>query len=61
MITYGNIYLITSNFKKAVEFYQKLFEKDVEAQNKTRFAVFNIDGLGLSIMNEGLTRSILKK
>lgn len=51
MITYGTVYVITHNFEEALEFYRKLFERDVVAQNKTRFASFQIDGLGLSIMN----------
>lgn len=51
MITFGNIYLITKDFEAAVDFYRKLFERDVVGQNKSRYAVFQIDGLGLSIMN----------
>lgn len=51
MITYGSIYIITKDFEKSVTFYKTLFEKDVDAQNKTRFAIFNLDGLTLSIMN----------
>lgn len=51
MITFGNIYIITKDFDKSVEFYKKLFEKDVTAQNKSRYAIFSINGLGLSILN----------
>ncbi|RKI27203.1 glyoxalase/bleomycin resistance/dioxygenase family protein [bacterium 1xD8-6] len=51
MITFGNIYIITKDFEAAVDFYKKLFERDVVAQNKSRYAIFQIDGLGLSIMN----------
>lgn len=51
MITYGTIYIIAQNFNETLEFYKKLFERDVDEQNKTRFASFRIDGLGLSIMN----------
>ncbi len=51
MITYGTVYFISRNFNKALEFYRKLFERDVVSQNKTRFACFQIDGFGLSIMN----------
>ena len=32
-------------------FIKTFFERDVAAQNKTRFACFQIDGLGLSVMN----------
>lgn len=51
MITYGTVYIITQDFEKALEFYRKLFKREVIAQNKTRFASFRIDGLELSIMN----------
>ncbi len=51
MITNGNIYIITRNFDAAVDFYKKLFERDVLSQNKTRYASFQIDGLGVAIMN----------
>lgn len=51
MITFGNIYIITKDFEAAVSFYKKLFERDVVSQNKTRYASFQIDGLGLAIMN----------
>ncbi len=51
MITFGTVYIITQNFEGALKFYKKLLKRDVTAQNKTRFACFQIDGLGLSIMN----------
>ena len=51
MITFGNIYIITHDFDKSVSFYKELFQKDVQAQNKTRYAIFEINGLGLSILN----------
>lgn len=51
MITFGNIYIITSDFEKSVCFYKKLFEKDVDAQNKTRYAQFHLQGFTLALMN----------
>lgn len=51
MITFGNIYIIAQDFEKSISFYKELFQKDVKAQNKTRYAIFEIKGLGLSIMN----------
>lgn len=51
MFTYGSIYLIVKDFEKSIAFYRALFERDVIAQNKTRFAVFDINGLTLSVMN----------
>ena len=51
MITYGSIYLIAKDFEKSISFYRALFQKAVHAQNKTRFAVFDINGLTLAIMN----------
>lgn len=51
MISQGSIYLIVRDFDESVQFYKSLLERDVAAQNMNRFAVFNIDGLCLSIMN----------
>lgn len=48
---FGSVYLIVKDFNRSVEFYKKLFDKDVSSQNMDRFAIFNIDGLCLSIMN----------
>lgn len=51
MIEYGSIYLVVRDFERAVDFYKKLLEKDVSAQNKTRFAIFNVGGLCLCLLN----------
>ena len=51
MISNGSIYLIVRDFDKSVQFYKLLLERDVTAQNMNRFAIFNIDGLCLSVMN----------
>lgn len=51
MINYGSVYLVVKDFDGALEFYKKLFQKDVADQNMTRFAIFNIDGLCLAIYN----------
>jgi len=51
MIKMGSIYLVVKDFEKSLEFYKQLLEKDVSAQNKTRFAIFNVNGLCLSLMN----------
>ena len=51
MISQGSIYLIVRDFDESVHFYKLLFERDVTAQNMNRFAIFNINGLCLSIMN----------
>ncbi len=51
MITGGSIYIISDDFEKCLDFYKKLFTRDVTNQNTTRFAIFALDGLVLSIMN----------
>lgn len=51
MINFGSIYLVVKDFQKSLEFYKSLFEKDVTAQNMERFAIFNVNGLCLSLMN----------
>lgn len=51
MIKKGSIYLISKDFDKSLDFYKVLLEKDVCAQNKKRFAIFDLSGLSLAIMN----------
>ena len=51
MISSGSIYIIVKDFDKSVQFYKLLLERDVTAQNRNRFAIFNIERLCLSIMN----------
>lgn len=51
MINFGNIYIITSDFEKSVCFYKKLFEKEADAQNKTRYAQFQLQGFTLALLN----------
>lgn len=51
MIQFGSIYLIVKDFAKSIEFYKALLEKNVDAKNMSRFAIFNVNGLCLSIMN----------
>ena len=45
MIQSGTVYVIAQDFEGTLEFYRKLLERDVAAQNKTRFAIFRIGGL----------------
>lgn len=56
MITYGSIYIITKDFEKSLSFYKALFEKEVDAQNKTRFAIFHVNGFTLCLMNGNFDR-----
>ena len=51
MIKTGSIYLVVKDFDKSLDFYKQLLEKDVSAQNKTRFAIFNLNGLCFCLMN----------
>ncbi|MBD5106522.1 MAG: hypothetical protein HDT41_06040 [Lachnospiraceae bacterium] len=51
MICFGSVYLIAKDFEKSVDFYKRLFQKDVAAQNRNRFAIFTVENLCLSIMN----------
>ncbi len=51
MISSGAMYLIVKDFDKSVQFYKMLLEREVSAQNMNRFAIFNIDGFRLCIMN----------
>lgn len=51
MIEYGSVYLVARDFEKSLAFYKKLLEKDVSAQNKTRFAIFHVGSLCLCLYN----------
>lgn len=51
MISSGSIYIIVKDFDKSVQFYKLLLEREVTAQNMSRFAIFDIERLCLSIMN----------
>lgn len=51
MLDTGSIYLIVRDFERSVSFYKKLLERDVSAQNKTRFAIFHVGGLCLCLLN----------
>ena len=47
MLDTGSIYLIARDFERSVSFYKQLLERDVSAQNKTRFAIFHVGSLCL--------------
>lgn len=47
----GSIYLIAKDFKKSIEFYEKLLGIRVSTQNMQRFAQFMFGGNNISIMN----------
>lgn len=48
---YGSIYLVVKDFDKSLNFYEKIFNKKVNAINGKKFAIFNLDGLNLCLMN----------
>jgi len=47
----GSIYLIVNDFRKSIEFYEKLLEIPVTSENKDRFAQFIFEGHNISLMN----------
>ena len=47
----GSIYLISNDFEKSVDFYEKLLNMPVTSMNMTRFAQFVFEGHNISIMN----------
>lgn len=47
----GAIYLVVNDFSKSLKFYEKLFNMNVSAINEDRFAIFNVSGLNLCLMN----------
>lgn len=50
-MTNGSIYLIAKDFEKSLEFYEKILEIPVLGKNMDRFAIFNLNGFCLNIMN----------
>ena len=51
MIEFGSVYLVVRDFEKSLDFYKKLLETEVSAQNQTRFAIFHKGGLCLCLLN----------
>ncbi len=51
MLETGLIYLIVRDFDQSLSFYKQLLERNVSAQNKTRFAMFNVGDLCLCLLN----------
>lgn len=47
----GSIYLVVKDFKKSIEFYEKLLDIPVTFCNKDRFAGFEFEGHCICIMN----------
>lgn len=47
----GSIYLVVKEFKKSLEFYEKLLEMPVSKMNMDRFAMFNFEGNCIALMN----------
>ena len=48
---YGSIYLVVKDFRKSLEFYEKLLDMEVSTTNGERFAVFNNDSLNICLLN----------
>lgn len=47
----GSIYLITNDFDKSIEFYEKILQMKVSNKNMNRFAIFEFEGNCIAIMN----------
>lgn len=47
----GSIYLITKDFDKSIEFYEKILQMKVSNKNMNRFAIFEFEGNCIAIMN----------
>lgn len=47
----GSVYLVAKDFEKSVLFYEKILDRKVSRTNGSRFAVFNMQGLNLCLMN----------
>ena len=47
----GSIYLIVNDFRKSIDFYEKLLEMPLTSENNGRFAQFIFEGHNIAIMN----------
>ncbi|MBQ6990978.1 MAG: VOC family protein [Clostridia bacterium] len=47
----GSIYLVVRDFERSLAFYELVLDMKVTAQNGTRFAMFQNNGLNLCLMN----------
>lgn len=47
----GSVYLIVNDFKKSIDFYEKILQMSVSAQNMDRFAMFSFEGHCIALMN----------
>lgn len=48
---YGSVYLVVRDFRRSVDFYEKVLDMPVSAVNGERFAMFQGGGLNLCLMN----------
>ena len=51
MLHLGSTYLIVKDMQKSIEFYEKLLDMNVSAQNYNRWAQFNFDGKCIALYN----------
>lgn len=47
----GSIYLICNDFKKSIDFYERVLQIPVTVRNTDRFAIFEFEGHCISLMN----------
>lgn len=47
----GSVYLIVNDFQKSIDFYKKILQMPVSAQNMDRFAMFSFEGTCIALMN----------
>lgn len=50
-MNYGSVYLIVKDFKYSMDFYEKILGVTTSNVNADRFAVFQLNGFCLSLMN----------
>lgn len=48
---FGSIYLIVNDFNKSITFYEKLLQIIVTRKNMNRYAMFELEGICLALMN----------
>jgi len=60
MLHLGSTYLIVKDMQKSIEFYEKLLDMNVSAQNYNRWAQFNFEGKCIALYNKEYDKKLIE-
>lgn len=61
MLHLGSTYLIVNDMEESINFYEKLLDMKVSAQNYDRWAQFNFDDKCIALFNDAFDKRIIEK